>query len=428
MKKTSKFLAIVLSVVLCICLLTIPAMAQTAEQDGIKVTLTTDKTEYAETDPIVATAMVENNSGKTLYAVSLKHTGPDGYGVAAGAARKDLGNLAAGASDTLEVTFSADAPAGTGDTVGIVIAVLLVAGLGVLALTCRKGAVVALALVMLLGAFGMPLAASAASNAVEVTTTVKVGGADVTLKASVSYDPDPVIYSGLRISTLDGLAKEDFGTAMNETWNFGWHGGTPDTTAAKVDFEGTAPTSAQWHIGTEGAEGTAQVMNAGWGVGLWTQGEGSRAFMYCKTDIPENSAHFRIWAVSNTSEHWSGSGAIRAVALYKNAAGEYVKHVLVPTNDNAFMTQEMDTVFTEDGYVVFKNASNFNLPGACDPANGMLIYNLDALKGINDVVIVVETAGLGTVLGTEATEAAEGVANGAVMPEMIIIKRIMVIA
>lgn len=242
-----------------------------------------------------------------------------------------------------------------------------------------------------------------------------------------SEPPAPVIYNGMTAAQLDaipGINAETFQNAMDAGWNFGWEGpGTIEYNATKVDFDGLLPDeSPVWRVGVSSMDNAA-AMNAGWGVGLWTSGSDAMAFMYAKVDVPETINQFRVWAVGNKSEHWSGSGAIRAVALYKNEAGEYVKTVLLPVEDT--FVGNMTTTLHDDGTVRFHDAT-WNMPDTLDDC--MLIYDPTELLGKEDVIIFIEGIGIGDVLGDEYTEAAEGVANGAVMPEMVIIKRVMFLA
>ena len=247
-------------------------------------------------------------------------------------------------------------------------------------------------------------------------------------------DPQPTepqgveVYNGLTDVQLDNLPKvtaDNFQTQMDAAWNFGWEGpGTLDHNATKVDFAGAAADSDLiWRLGTVGEEGAALTDNAGWGVTLWTKGEGSIAYMYNKVDVPETATQFRIWAVGNTSNDWSGSGSIRAVALYKDEAGAYVKVVLTPTTDT--FNGNLTTIWNEENGTVNFADSLWNIPDVLDGC--MLIYDVTPILGRSDVVIVVEAIGLGTVLGDEYTEAAEGVPNGEVMPDVVIVKRIMVL-
>lgn len=193
MKKTIRNLALILSVIFCICLLTIPAMAAPVTQDGLEVTLTTDKAEYTAEETIVATLTVKNISSEDITAVVLSHKVHNGLSVSAGTASKTVATLAAGASESLEVSYTVDTSAKTGDMICVVVAAAVISGLSLLALTNKKSAALLLAMVMVCGVLGLAVPAKAA-DPISATTTVKVDGKDVTLTASVSYGT-PVVHS-----------------------------------------------------------------------------------------------------------------------------------------------------------------------------------------------------------------------------------------
>ena len=238
---------------------------------------------------------------------------------------------------------------------------------------------------------------------------------------------EPDVYLNLTGSHLDSIGKvtaDIFDAQMNANWNFGWEGdASHEHNATKFDFAGTAADEdVIWRLGAYGAEGTALHINGGWATGLWAKGEGNVSYMYNKVDIPQYATQFRVWAVSRTDNHWSGSGALRAVALYKDADGNYVKHVFVPKAE--IFAEGSTSYFDEEtGTVMFSNAVE-NMPGVPD---GMVIYDMADLAGKEDVIIVVESVGLGTILGDEFTEAAEGVPAGEAMPECILVKRVIFI-
>ena len=238
---------------------------------------------------------------------------------------------------------------------------------------------------------------------------------------------EPPVYLNLTGSHLDAIGKvtaDIFDVQMNSGWNFGWEGdATLEHNATKFDFDfNAADSDVTWRLGGYGAEGSVLHINGGWCTGLWAKGEGNVSYMYNKLDIPEYATQFRVWAVSRTDNHWSGSGAVRAVALYKDADGNYVKHVFVPKAET--FTEGSTAFYNEEkGTVEFSEAIE-NMPGVPD---GMIIYDMADLAGKQDVVIVVESVGLGTVLGDEYTEAAEGVPAGEAMPECVLVKRVMFI-
>lgn len=260
------------------------------------------------------------------------------------------------------------------------------------------------------------------------TTNSTVGSAvEPTDDPTVEPEPTETVYLDLTATHLDSIGKvtaDIFDTQMNVNWNFGWEGdGSLEHNATKVDFDGTAAeTDLIWRLGAYGAEGTVIPSNAGWGVSLLAKGEGNVAYMYNKVDLPEYATEFRVWGVSHTSNHWSGSGAVRAVALYKDADGNYVKHVFTPKADT--FTPDNTTAFFDEktGTLQFSN-SNWSMPGLLDGC--MIVYDMADLAGKEDVIIVIESVGLGTIFGDEYTEAAEGVPTGEVMPENFFAKRVL---
>ncbi len=226
--KTSKLVSLLLVVVLCLSVLAVSAFAATTEGEGLKLTLTTDKAEYTAADKITATLKVENTSDAALSNLNLAIAAPTGYG-AENTASKTVESLAAGASEELAVTFSAKAP-NTGDNMMIAVVVAVVAATGVIALVGnRKAAALSLALVMVLGlaVIGLPTYAEAASDALEVSTTVKVDGADVTIKATVSAqaqtpDEPPVV------TPTNVIFEETFSGSEIDTTVWTYYNGGPD--------------------------------------------------------------------------------------------------------------------------------------------------------------------------------------------------------
>ncbi len=183
-----KILSFVLIAALCLGLMTTVAFAAEAEKDGLKLTLTTDKASYTADEQIHATLKVENTSDAPLSALAMTLTAPEGLRLSVGSATKNLEALAAGASDTMEVTYVVDANPDNGDSTKVL---LLLGGIAMAAaaifclMTGRKRACLVLVAVLALGLAAMP-AVQAAQTAAEVTATVQVDGKTVTLKASVT--------------------------------------------------------------------------------------------------------------------------------------------------------------------------------------------------------------------------------------------------
>ncbi len=198
MKKTSKILALVLCLVLCMSMMAVAAFAETAEADGLKLTLTTDKAEYALGEQIVANLKVENISDKPVSNVAVKLEAPAILELVGGEAAKNIASLAAGASDALSVTYKTEAPVdppvenpenpGTGDNTFLIVAAAIVScAVVVLLFVNRKTACMALAILLLVGVC-LPAAAATEPKALETSVTVKVGEDQVTLKASVTFE------------------------------------------------------------------------------------------------------------------------------------------------------------------------------------------------------------------------------------------------
>lgn len=191
MKKTSKILAIILSVILCMSALAFSVMAENAEQSGLKLTLTTDKAEYTADEQILVTLKVENLSETAINNVALKIQSPAALSLKAGQATNTLSTLAAGASNTIEATYLLDKAPNTGDNTQIVVilAMLAVGAIAVLMVVNRKTRCVALALVMVLGiaVMGMPASAANETYDLAVTTTIKVDNQNMTLTATANW-------------------------------------------------------------------------------------------------------------------------------------------------------------------------------------------------------------------------------------------------
>lgn len=268
-----------------------------------------------------------------------------------------------------------------------------------------------------------------------LVTAIGTGEADITLtvgkRTAVAHIEvvaapvveEPKVYAGMTVKELDAIpdvTHADFDNAMNSTWNIGWDGdGSLTNGTNKIDFDGSTPDSLKWKV--KSLDGVGQAINAGWGCELWSQGqetlsEGADVIMYNKIDVPCNVNQFRVWGVGMSNVNLSGNGAFRVKALYKDAAGYYESLILNP------VTQVPS--YTYDGYVAFTGADQ-TLPNALD--NCMVVYDMSAIKG-KTVIISIEFDAGNAKRGTEDTEAAEGVKNGAIMPDCFIVKRVMFLA
>lgn len=103
MKKVSAFL---LMVVLCMSVMVMPAFAASTSQDGLEVTLTTDKETYEKGEQIEATLTVTNTNDFAVNNVSLESVIPEGYTLAEGTeAMKQVASLEADETVSLTVTY-----------------------------------------------------------------------------------------------------------------------------------------------------------------------------------------------------------------------------------------------------------------------------------------------------------------------------------
>lgn len=106
MKKTKEILAFLMTFMLCVSMLVMPVSAASANQDGIEVSLMTDKEAYSQSEQIKATLTVTNTNDIAVNNVRLKNVVPNGYVLADGSeAEKQVETLGAGETVTLIVTY-----------------------------------------------------------------------------------------------------------------------------------------------------------------------------------------------------------------------------------------------------------------------------------------------------------------------------------
>lgn len=124
MRAIKKIPVFLLTMILCIGLMAMPAFAASSSQDGLEVTLTTDKESYSQSEQIVASLTVTNTNDFAVSNVSLENVIPEGYTLAEGnEATKQVESLEAGETVSLTVTYvpedtgeQPDAGDDTGDT------------------------------------------------------------------------------------------------------------------------------------------------------------------------------------------------------------------------------------------------------------------------------------------------------------------------
>ena len=109
MKVIKRIQIFLLMMVLSIGFMVMPVLAASLSQDGLEVTLTTDKESYSQDDQIVATLTVTNTNDFAVSHVSLENVIPEGYKLADGSeVTKQVESLESGESATLTVTYVTD--------------------------------------------------------------------------------------------------------------------------------------------------------------------------------------------------------------------------------------------------------------------------------------------------------------------------------
>ncbi|MDO4425077.1 MAG: InlB B-repeat-containing protein, partial [Planctomycetia bacterium] len=213
-----KSLAVLLVLLLVLGMFALPAYAAETSLDGLAVTLTTDKKEYARSETIAATLTVKNTNTVAVKDVTLESMIPAGYVLAEGdKTALHVDTLAAGQTITLTVhlvpqqsqepTTNGNTPPkgddpGTGDPFPmellVVVLVLAMIGLGLLVVKYKAwkrvlSLVLCAAMLVSLVA-GVPFEVFAAGDdtkTIDISTTVKAGGQPVNIKATVKYAPVP---------------------------------------------------------------------------------------------------------------------------------------------------------------------------------------------------------------------------------------------
>ena len=72
MKAMKKLLTILMVLLLCTAAFTVPAFAATTTQDGLEVTLSTDKDAYAKSEAIITELTVKNTGSDAVTDLSLE--------------------------------------------------------------------------------------------------------------------------------------------------------------------------------------------------------------------------------------------------------------------------------------------------------------------------------------------------------------------
>ena len=105
MKQIKRIMIVVLALVLAVSL-SLTAFAATASQDGLELSVTTDKTSYTATEQVTVTITVKNTNAFSVSNVTVESNVPDGYKPADGySSTKNIATLGAGETATLTVVY-----------------------------------------------------------------------------------------------------------------------------------------------------------------------------------------------------------------------------------------------------------------------------------------------------------------------------------
>lgn len=106
MRVLKKFLSFLVMLMLCVGVMATPVLAASVSQDGLEITLTTNKERYSKGESIMATLTVKNTNDFAVKNVSLKNVVPEGYELEEGSnAIKQVKSLGAGETIELTVTY-----------------------------------------------------------------------------------------------------------------------------------------------------------------------------------------------------------------------------------------------------------------------------------------------------------------------------------
>lgn len=214
--KLRKTMAILMTLLVCVGVLSLPAFAAEQSRGGVEITLTTDKEKYVQGDVIEAVLTVTNTNNFVVYDVALENVIPEGCELADGdAASLQLSSLAVGETVTLTTHLVVGKVQPSLVWLMILLAVILGGGIVAVAVLLIKSKAwhrsisLVLCFAMLVSvAAGIPLDTKAQqaeplleievkdqvtseTKTADATTTVKLGGGSVELKATVTYTEYP---------------------------------------------------------------------------------------------------------------------------------------------------------------------------------------------------------------------------------------------
>ena len=207
-----KFKSVMLALILVVSLFTMFALpvaaAETAEQDGIKASLSTSAEEYTAKDEITASIEVENKSDSDVNSITVKPKLPEGMAVKENTAEKAVLDLKAGKKDTASfivvisdkkdtsetkpVTTDKQPPdTGDNDVTAICLAIVIISvALAVFALKGNKKAIrtMCLMLTCLMLLSVVPMGTFAAGNKeITVDKKLSVDGKDYVISFVINY-------------------------------------------------------------------------------------------------------------------------------------------------------------------------------------------------------------------------------------------------
>ncbi|MBP5379683.1 MAG: VWA domain-containing protein [Ruminococcus sp.] len=233
------------SMLICFSTAALPVFAETVEQDGLQVTIETDKDEYAEKDSVKVDLSVKNNNSYAVKDVTLESVQVSDYVLADGGYNEiSFDSLGAGETVSLEAVYVADTQTTTaattektttkttakttaknaktsspktGDKENII---FLWAALGLSVLVCgllllkkddkktKRMLSLFLALAVMDGTVGFDITTSKAADlkkAISIEKTIKLKGSDVVVKGNVSFSTIDI--SGIPLAVLEGSSS-----------------------------------------------------------------------------------------------------------------------------------------------------------------------------------------------------------------------------
>ena len=201
---TKKIAVIFLTVLMIFSLAGISASAATTTQDGLEVTLTTDKTDYTKNEQITATLKVKNTNSEAVSNVTLETVVPTGFKVADNASStKSVGTLNGNAEEQLTVKLVKDDSGDstikspkTGEETNYLFIVLslVISGAAIFVAVKPKKKIQAMSLVLGILIFSqvvMPLNltvnAESSKGKISISTTVKFDSSNLDINSYVMY-------------------------------------------------------------------------------------------------------------------------------------------------------------------------------------------------------------------------------------------------